>query len=265
MQEGGRGGEGGGAEGGGRGGCGGGGVGGEVGLRGADGVLGAVGAEGVGGGMVGGVDVGGAEGLGAGRFESGGGGMRGEGESVEGAALGVGVVAVGLSVCVAIGVSVAVPVGDGVGVIVCFRNPIGGAHAHHPSWVRILDHHHHPNSFFTITAKERCAAQPSRLRFGYGYAVLAIAVPPVLLSVSPTSHAAEFGVGDHGGGVVAVRISITFGSAMREPGNFRRHGDTVCHRVLDAVADSGRSTYTGEERALEEAGNAECRGHEDDP
>lgn len=52
---------------------------------------------------------------------------------------------------------------------------------------------------------------------------------------------------------------------MREPGNSRRHRDTICHRVLDAVADSGRSTYMGEETALEEAGNAECRGHEDDP
>lgn len=216
MQEGGRGGEGGGAEGGGGGG---GGVGGEVGgldLRGADGVLGGGDAEGVGGadvgggvvgGVGGGVDVGGAEGFGAGRFESKGGGMRGEGDGVEGAALGVRVVAGGLSVCVATDVSVAVPVGDGpdeVRVIVCFRNPIGGAHAHHPSWVRILDHHHHPNSFFIITAKERCAAQPSRLRFRYGCALLAIAVPPVLLSVSTTSHAAEFVVRDHGGGVVAV-------------------------------------------------------------
>lgn len=177
---------------------------------------------GVGVGVELGVGVAVAEGLDAGGFEFAGGGVGGEGGGAEGVALGVVVVAVigtvGVPVGVAVservrvpiavfgGVPVAVVIGngpDGVRDVVCSGDSISGAHTHHPSRIRILNHDHHPNPGCVVTAKQRCAAQPSWLCFGYRHALLAVAVPPVPLSVSTTCHAAEVVVRDHGG-VIAV-------------------------------------------------------------
>ena len=50
---------------------------------------------------------------------------------------------------------------------------------------------------------------------------------------------------------------------MGKPGDFGVYGDSARKRVLDAVADGGRTTYAREETALKKARNAERRGNED--